>query len=207
MPLKDLRSFVDDLEAAGELVRIRREVDPRFEVAAIIHRLQREHNKAVVFERVRGSGIPIVGNVLGSYERIARLLGVTKDAIARTWGQMEDDLASWPDGRGELTDEPYEEISLDRLPLLTHCEKDGGLTSLPALRSRPIPLPASTISRIIASRSPIRAGWASASRRGITWASITRPPKRGAVAAGGCADRCTPRGDAGGGSPSAPPRR
>ena len=140
MPVKDLRTYLAELEAAGELVRIQREVDPRFEIAAVIHRLQREHNKAVVFERVRGSSVPVAGNVLGSHERIARLLGVTKDALSRTWGGMEDDLASWPDGCGELADEPYEEVSLDSLPILTHCEKDGGpyITAGVALAADPI---------------------------------------------------------------------
>ena len=187
MPVKDLRTYLAELETAGELVRIQREVDPRFEIAAVIHRLQREHNKAVVFERVRGSSIPVAGNVLGSHERIARLLGVAKEAISRTWGQLEDDLASWPDGCEELTDEPYEEVSLDTLPILTHCEKDGGPYITAGIRSPRTLSPASITYRTTASRWPTLPGWASASHPGITWASITRPPKH---AGNRCRWRC-----------------
>ena len=207
MPVKDLRTYLAELEAAGELVRIQREVDPRFEIAAIIHRLQREHNKAVVFERVRGSSIPVAGNVLGSHERIARLLGVTKDALSRTWGGMEDDLASWPDGCGELTDEPYEEVSLDSLPILTHCEKDGGpyITAGVALAADPISGIYNLSYHRIQVADPSRLGFriTPGNHLGV----YHQAAEARAFAAGGGADRRTPGGDAGGGGPAAPPCR
>jgi UbiD family decarboxylase len=126
VPLKDLRSFLTVLEAAGELVRVGREVDPRFEIAAVLHRIQREHNRAVLFERVAGSEVPVVGNVFGSFERIARLLEVPRSELAATWSRSEDVVASWPDGGGAVADLPYAEVPLADLPFLTHCEKDGG---------------------------------------------------------------------------------
>jgi len=50
-----LRGFVARLEAAGQLLRVRREVDPKFELAAVVQAIQRRENLPVLFERVRGT--------------------------------------------------------------------------------------------------------------------------------------------------------
>jgi 4-hydroxy-3-polyprenylbenzoate decarboxylase len=54
MPPSSLRAFLDDLEARGDLKRVRTEVDPKWEIAEIAQRAVREGQPALVFERVRG---------------------------------------------------------------------------------------------------------------------------------------------------------
>lgn len=71
------------LEAAGELVRIKAEVDPVLEVTEIATRVMRGYGPALLFERVKGSRIPLLINTYGSYRRMCMALGVeTLDEIS-----------------------------------------------------------------------------------------------------------------------------
>jgi 4-hydroxy-3-polyprenylbenzoate decarboxylase len=81
MSFRDLRSFLADLEAIGQLKRVRAEVDPRFEVAEIAQRVVREGGPALLFERVKGSRFPIAINFFGSFARIERALGMEPEAL------------------------------------------------------------------------------------------------------------------------------
>jgi 2,5-furandicarboxylate decarboxylase 1 len=78
-PLRSFREAVQLFEQAGHLQRIHREVDSRFEVAAVLSRLDR--SAAVLLERVRGHALPVVGNLLYARERIADALGVAVDRL------------------------------------------------------------------------------------------------------------------------------
>src|SRR5262245_7827539 len=82
-----LRDFLALLEHRGELIRIRKEVDPRFEVAALIRDIQQRQNRAGIFERVKGFASPIVSNVCGSYQNVAAALGVPPSALSQTWAE------------------------------------------------------------------------------------------------------------------------
>ena len=57
MPYKDLRNFLDVLEKKGDLVRIRTEVDPGFEITEILERLLASGGPAGIFENVKGHSI------------------------------------------------------------------------------------------------------------------------------------------------------
>lgn len=122
----DLRAFLARLEERGDLVRIGREVDPKFELSAVLRHVQRELAKAVIFEHVKGYNIPVVSNLWGHYDRVGMILDVDKTLLAKSWGGLEDNLAQHPAGLGTIKPDDYEEISLDELPIITHCEKDGG---------------------------------------------------------------------------------
>ncbi len=72
--VQDLRSFVALLESRGELVRIAREVDPKYEMAAVMAALEKER-KAFIFENVRGARFPALGGLLNKLERFGMALG------------------------------------------------------------------------------------------------------------------------------------
>jgi len=72
---EDLRDFITYLEEQGELVRVSREVDPLLEVNAVLDRLARQKGPAVLFQRVKGSAIPVFGNAFGTYRRLSRAFG------------------------------------------------------------------------------------------------------------------------------------
>src|SRR5262245_53176503 len=78
MPYDNLSDFLDELQQAGELVRISTEVDPVLEISEITDRVSKSPGggPALFFERVKGSELPVVINMLGSYKRMCRALGV-----------------------------------------------------------------------------------------------------------------------------------
>src|SRR5688572_19974392 len=86
----ELDRLVAALEERGELLRIRRAVDPRFEVSAVIRAVQKGPNLAVLFERVNGSRFPVLSNVLGDPARLAGMLGAERTSLARHWTTLLD---------------------------------------------------------------------------------------------------------------------
>ncbi|NEV62297.1 4-hydroxy-3-polyprenylbenzoate decarboxylase [Thiorhodococcus minor] len=79
MKYQDLRDFIDQLEQRGELQRIRVEVDPYLEVTEICDRTLRGGGPALLFERPKGSEIPLLGNLFGTPQRVA--LGMGEDSV------------------------------------------------------------------------------------------------------------------------------
>ncbi|MCH7814440.1 MAG: UbiD family decarboxylase, partial [Planctomycetes bacterium] len=93
MPYPDLQSFLTDLEQRGQLVRVSAEVDPILEVSQIADRVGKmpaagdapppatdpvhgaRGGRALLFENVKGSDLPLAINVYGSYERMRIALG------------------------------------------------------------------------------------------------------------------------------------
>jgi len=75
----DLRGFIEFLEKEHpeQVVRIKKEVDPKFGVSGILERLERDGQfPLVIFENVKGSKIPLVANMHASFERLRLALGM-----------------------------------------------------------------------------------------------------------------------------------
>jgi 4-hydroxy-3-polyprenylbenzoate decarboxylase len=73
---KDLSEFIRVLENAGELIRIKTEVDADLEITEITDRVSKAYGPALLFENVRGSALPLLINAFGSEKRMAMSLGV-----------------------------------------------------------------------------------------------------------------------------------
>ncbi|MGH3748872.1 MAG: hypothetical protein ACRDT8_15905, partial [Micromonosporaceae bacterium] len=58
------RTVLSRLEAAGRIASLEREVDLEYEAAAILKR--HDGDRALVFPRVKGHQVPVVGNLLAS---------------------------------------------------------------------------------------------------------------------------------------------
>lgn len=69
MGYKSLAECVADLEKYGHLIRIKEEVDPYLEMAAIHLRVYEQGGPALLFENIRGSKFPAVSNLFGTLER------------------------------------------------------------------------------------------------------------------------------------------
>jgi 4-hydroxy-3-polyprenylbenzoate decarboxylase len=69
MGYKSLADCVTDLEKNGHLVRIKEEVDPYLEMAAIHLRVYEKQGPALLFEKIKGSPFPAVSNLFGTIER------------------------------------------------------------------------------------------------------------------------------------------
>jgi 3-polyprenyl-4-hydroxybenzoate decarboxylase and related decarboxylases len=69
MGYRSLTECITDLERHGHLIRIKNEVDPYLEMAAIHMRVYDAQGPALFFENVKGSPFPAVSNLFGTLER------------------------------------------------------------------------------------------------------------------------------------------
>jgi 4-hydroxy-3-polyprenylbenzoate decarboxylase len=88
MKYSDLRDFIDKLETLGELTRIGIEVDPHLEVTEICDRTLRAGGPALLFERVKGSAFPLLGNLFGTPRRVALGMGEESVEALREVGKL-----------------------------------------------------------------------------------------------------------------------
>ncbi|CAQ77835.1 4-hydroxy-3-polyprenylbenzoate decarboxylase [Aliivibrio salmonicida] len=80
MQYKDLRGFLDHLEAIGQLKRISHPIDPHYEMTEISDRTLRAGGPALLFENPIGYDIPVLTNLFGTAERVAIGMG-RKDVL------------------------------------------------------------------------------------------------------------------------------
>jgi 4-hydroxy-3-polyprenylbenzoate decarboxylase len=88
MKYRDLRDFIEQLEGRGLLRRIGVEVDPYLEVTEICDRTLRAGGPALLFERPKGSEIPLLGNLFGTPERVALGMGEESVEALREVGRL-----------------------------------------------------------------------------------------------------------------------
>jgi len=88
MKYKDLRDFLSQLEAKGELKRITVEVNPYLQVTEICDRTLKQHGPALLFENPKGSDIPLLANLFGTPDRVAMGLGEDSVAALREVGKL-----------------------------------------------------------------------------------------------------------------------
>ncbi|HXV18650.1 MAG TPA: menaquinone biosynthesis decarboxylase [Candidatus Omnitrophota bacterium] len=149
---RNLKEFIAALDKAGELVRIRQEVDPALEITEIADRVSKMPGggKALLFENPKGSKIPVLINAFGSYRRMAiamgsknieeaaenisallELKGVPKDLSGKVklLGRLID-LSKIPPKmvpRGPCQEIVIrDDVKLSELPILKCWPKDGG---------------------------------------------------------------------------------
>ena len=77
-PPADLREWIALLERSGELVRVQAEVDPYLEVTEIVDRTVRAGGPALLFERPKGSRLPLLVNQFGTERRMCLAFGVDR---------------------------------------------------------------------------------------------------------------------------------
>lgn len=122
---QSLRGVLARLEEAGELVRIAEPVSLRYELSALL--AAADDGPALLFERVEGATMPVVGGVLASRARIAAGLGVAVDAIQ---DRIVEALAA-PQTLRQVSDPPCQEVQVEcpdlgRLPIPWFFEHETG---------------------------------------------------------------------------------
>ena len=88
MHYTDLRDFIAQLESLGELKRIGVEVDPHLEITEICDRTLRRQGPALLFEKVKGSAFPLLGNLFGTPRRVALGMGEESVEALRDVGRL-----------------------------------------------------------------------------------------------------------------------
>jgi len=123
-----MRDYIQRLIARKEMHIVEREVDPKFELAAIIGRSQQESDYPVLFRNVRGSHLPVISNIYGSHRRLCEIIGTSKGDFCRHWQSI---IASQQPAVADYTEEISDtddlvEGKLSDLPQITYCERDAG---------------------------------------------------------------------------------
>lgn len=119
-----LRSFLKKMESQKEVVHVKEEVSPRFEVSSILKAIA--DGPIMLFENIEGYNVKIVGNVCGTRERICSALEVSKEDF---YSRM---IEAWrsPKPPKTVEDAPVKEVTekldLYKIPVLTHYERDAG---------------------------------------------------------------------------------
>jgi 2,5-furandicarboxylate decarboxylase 1 len=76
---QSMRGLIAALEATGELHRVKRRVDPKFELGAVL--ALRDRGPALLFEQPGAGGIPVIGNLLTTRARFARGLAIQPETL------------------------------------------------------------------------------------------------------------------------------
>ncbi|WP_439687148.1 4-Hydroxybenzoate decarboxylase [Cupriavidus oxalaticus] len=121
-----MRHYLSRLQARGDLAIVEREVDPRFEAAAIARRLQRVSNQAVLFKNVSGSALPVVMNLYSDYDRLREMIRCgTRTFCERLDEEIEVAATLQTYAEEDTQPERLESGKLSDLPILTYHERDG----------------------------------------------------------------------------------
>jgi 4-hydroxy-3-polyprenylbenzoate decarboxylase len=88
MHYRDLREFIEHLEKEGELKRISQRIDPHLEITEIADRTLKQQGPALLFEQAGDSQIPLLANLFGTEQRVARALGTSALGSLREVGKL-----------------------------------------------------------------------------------------------------------------------
>lgn len=163
MAYRNQQHFIDALDKAGELIRIKAYVDPKLEIAEITDRVSKlpGGGKALLFENT-GYDFPVLMNAYGSEKRMCMALGVAH--LNDTANEIENlfklltkpkeniieklkllpklgQFASWmpkvKSGKGECQEIRMSEADITKLPVITCWPKDGGpFVTLPIIHTK-----------------------------------------------------------------------
>jgi 2,5-furandicarboxylate decarboxylase 1 len=131
----DLRGFLAYLEAEHpeHIVRISKQVDPKFGVSGILERLERDNRfPVVIFENVKGSSIPLVANMHADFERLRLALGMehggVKEFVRECAARQANPIDPVMVATGPVHEvvQTGDAVNVEELPICTYHEKDGG---------------------------------------------------------------------------------
>ncbi len=126
----DLGAIIDWLDRRGRLIRVRSEVDPAYQLAAIAAKFE-GGPRAILFENVKGSRIPVFIGLYWSRELLADLFGRPEAELPqhvseciRAWQQRP--VAPVVVKTGPVLQVHESTVDLASLPVPVHAELDGG---------------------------------------------------------------------------------
>ena len=123
-----MRDYIELLRKRGELRVVDKEVDPHFELAAVTKKAQQISDDALLFNRVKGSELPVVTNVFSSRRRLCELIGAGDGAFCPAWDALLNATSSQTLGSSSTANRPeaFVDGSLADLPHISYHGKDAG---------------------------------------------------------------------------------
>jgi len=148
VPIEDIPQFIQELENAGEIKRVKTEVDTDLEIAEILRRAMYANGPAILFENVKGHDMPVLGNAFGSLKRLEiglettdfteigqRIVDMTKMEIPSgifnkikklpELSKMSDSFSKL-EKSGPVTEVINDNPSFDKIPILKTWPNDAG---------------------------------------------------------------------------------
>ncbi|MBP6023075.1 UbiD family decarboxylase [Ferruginibacter sp.] len=159
MAYQSLEACLLDLEKNGQLVRIKEQVDPFLEMAAIHLRVHEAGGPALLFENVKGSKFRAASNIFGTLQRskfifrntlktVQQLIDLKNDPVKA----IKHPITNFSTGLAALKALPlknplskpvlFEEIKITDIPQIQHWPMDGGaFVTLPQVYTEDIDKP------------------------------------------------------------------
>jgi 4-hydroxy-3-polyprenylbenzoate decarboxylase len=159
MAYKSLEECLLDLEQNGQLIRIKEEVDPFLEMAAIHLRVHEAGGPALLFEHVKGSRFRAASNIFGTLKRSEFIFRNTLQTVQQLIELKDDPVKAFKNpvknfsaGLAALKALPkkdplqkpvlFEEIKISDIPQIQHWPMDGGaFVTLPQVYTEDIDKP------------------------------------------------------------------
>ncbi len=148
MPIDDIQQFIEKLEKAGELKRVKTEVNTNLEIAEILRRVSYTKGPAILFENIKDYEMPVLGNAFGSIRRLEiglettefseigqRIADMTKMEIPsgvfnkiKKLPELSKMSESFPklEKNGPVTEIVNESPTFNSIPILKSWPKDAG---------------------------------------------------------------------------------
>lgn len=124
---KDMRDWIQRLREAGELRRVRREVDPRSQMGAL---LWQSRERALLLENITGHpGWTALGQGVANWRHAALAFDTTPERLVATYAsRLRERVAPVRVANGPVKDVILrgDDINLLSLPLHLNCTRDGG---------------------------------------------------------------------------------
>jgi UbiD family decarboxylase len=131
---QDLRSYLDGVKRRkpDDVQVVAQEVDPAYELTAIVVKLERELKRrpVLLFEKVKGTRFPVLTNLHASRSRLAAAMRCAPDAMLKTYlAAMDKPIPPKVVGTGPVKDVVLtgDRIDLHDLPQIVHHEGDAGV--------------------------------------------------------------------------------
>ena len=157
MAYKNLEECLIDLERTHQLIRIKEEVDPYLEMAAIHLRVHEMNGTALLFENVKGSEFRAASNIFGTVERskfifrdtfkLVRQLIELQTNPAQIFSHPLKNIRAALLGIKSFplkvsSKNNFQEIKISNVPLIHHWKNDGGaFVTLPQVYTEDIDAP------------------------------------------------------------------
>ena len=128
----NFREYLDYLDEEGKLARVKKEVDPRFEIAAGIRKASDTDGPALLFERVKGyPDWKVAAGLFATQKLLALAFGADDDERKLVERYLEVDQKRVKPklvGTGPVKEVILKgkDVDLTKLPIPTYCERDAG---------------------------------------------------------------------------------
>ena len=156
---KTLEESLRELEKKGQLIRVKEQVDPYLEMAAIHLRVYAAGGPALLFENVKGSKFRAASNIFGTLERskfifrdtlplVQQLIALKNNPVKALKNPIKNFTAGLAAFKALPLKNPlqkpvlFEEIKIEDIPPIHHWPMDGGaFVTLPQVYTEDIDQP------------------------------------------------------------------